>query len=411
MCVQCRQVYRARNVRLAQPRQVEAQPELLEQLTAMGFSEAGSRHALVRNDNNLDSALNLLTSMPPGWEPAPEPEPAPAAGNAEQSGDAAEAPAAGTDADEGSNAALPQAENEQPEAAENRASASGEQAAAESAGATSASTREAPGATEQAEAENADNSAAAVQAVTRAFQAALGAVEGEDDGPGLHRFEGMNQLLGTTERGGEAGDEEEENQGDGQQGAAGQEEEADGSDDELLAREDGEDYQVAQEDFLRRSEQLLDDISILDLQEGMRGIMSALGGGAGGVGAEDGNRMSGALPILSTGSGQGGIMDPLRLVDDMRWGNAFPGMLDGLDEDGDGGDLDEDDEFNDEDDDDGFHTETSYAEDEDDPDDDDAGEDEDQEDDMEEDEAEEDDDGIDNSAAGSVASYGSPTPH
>jgi hypothetical protein len=65
----CRAVYRARTVRLAAPRQVEPNAEHLSILSAMGFNEAAARHALVRNDNAMEAAINMLTTLPAGWVP------------------------------------------------------------------------------------------------------------------------------------------------------------------------------------------------------------------------------------------------------------------------------------------------------------------------------------------------------
>lgn len=385
----------------------------MEQLTAMGFSEAGSRHALVRNDNNLDAALNLLTSMPPGWEPAPEDTAAPTSG----------AEAAGRAADGAAGAAPREAENDQPAATESGASTmrdavSGSTEAAVSpvlpggAGEGAGGLWGEAGASEQDVVNFSDGSAAVaalVEAAARAIEPTVPATGDEAAvavggfaGPGDLRYDDAAEveLLLDAERRGVV-EVRQRGQEDGHEEGDQEDEGIDGMEDGAAHEEgDGEDYQAVQEDFLRRSEQLLDNMSMMDLQEGMRGIMSALGGGA-----EGGARMSGALPILSTGSGEGG-MDPLRLVDDMRWGNGFPGLLGGLmDENADEGGLDEDDEFND---DDGFHTETTYADEEDDPEEGEADEDDEDEDmEDEEDNAEEDaddDDGIDENVEGIAGS-------
>ena len=65
-------MYRARNVRLAQPQRIEPDGSHVETLRAMGFGEAAARHALSRCNNNVENAINMLTSLPAGWEPPPE---------------------------------------------------------------------------------------------------------------------------------------------------------------------------------------------------------------------------------------------------------------------------------------------------------------------------------------------------
>ena len=113
-------------MRLAAPRRVEPSPEHCELLQSMGFNGAAARHALVRFDNDLDAALNLLTSLPADWQPPPEAE-APAGEAADGSAAAVEAaPAAAEAAGQQSEAEGGAAEPAQAQSAASVASAAAE---------------------------------------------------------------------------------------------------------------------------------------------------------------------------------------------------------------------------------------------------------------------------------------------
>lgn len=303
--LRCRQVYHARRIRLAEPRQVEANPEHMELLVSMGFSERGARHALVRSDNNLESAINLLTSMPAGWEPHTDANIPAAAGDADTPDAEAEAHAGEV------NAGAQQ--HDQAGASIERQDTNGE-AEAMSGAAVSMGTG--------------GDGVADEPPMLQASATGSDVVSADEEQPllGTHASGGASAIeLSAVDMPGE----DNEPRSGLEQGAPG---DGDGGASELAVA----DVLQAQD-----SEHMpLDTPTMLELQEGMRGLMTALNATTAGMvndaaaagGGTGGGPMSGAMPILATGGGgdAASMLDPMRIVDEMRWGGAFPAMLGGL---------------------------------------------------------------------------------
>lgn len=270
----------------------------------MGFSEHGARHALVRSDNSLESAINLLTSMPAGWEPQTDaPVPA-AAGEADAQDAEAEAQAGEI------NATVQQ--HDQGGASIQHQDASGE--ADTMSGAAVSMATNGDGAPDEPPMPQASATGSDVDSADEE-QPLLGA----------HASGGASAIEMT------AVDMPGENSGRRvpAEGALG---DGDG---------DASEHAVADALQAEAAEHMpLDTPTMMELQEGMRGLMTALNAttagivndaAAGGVGT-GGGPMSGAMPILATGGGgdAASMLDPMRIVDEMRWGGAFPAMLGGL---------------------------------------------------------------------------------
>eukprot|EP00892_Ulva_mutabilis_P003830 jgi/Ulvmu1/1819/UM119_0037.1 len=294
-----RHVYNARTVRLAEPRQIEANPEHMELLISMGFTEAGARHALVRSDNSLEAAINLLTSMPAGWEPPLDAPAAASAAAADQEGAAQEQPVdvRPADSDEG--------------AAHHGQTADVDGGAASGAGVAVAAERDNvsdhPSVPRMSDTGSEELSADEEQPL-------LSTDAGDASSAGLRTD--AADTAGHSMRPSSAADHPAHIGGTNDAGEQ--------------AVTDA--LQAADADHLP-----MDTPTMMELQEGMRGLMTALGAttagiandvgtGAGGAG---GGPMSGAMPILATGGGgdAAGMLDPMRLVDEMRWGGPFPAML------------------------------------------------------------------------------------
>lgn len=281
-------------MRLAEPRQVEANREHMDLLVSMGFSEAGARHALVRSDNSLEAAINLLTSMPAGWEP-----PADAAVPAAQPGANSTATQHASGPDDASRG-----EQEQPSTVH-----SGE--------VDEVSIQPVAGVTGD---ENSDgNQASTAHGSSSSSDMPIG----DEEQPLL----GARSSAG-VDPGAAAEDINEEQLRNSNFSEVGRAGTFDGN------QPDADAHQADDVEHLP-----LDTPTMMELQEGMRGLMTALNATTGLVsdaavagGGTGGGPMSGAMPILATGGGNdsASILDPMRLVDEMRWGGALPAMLGGL---------------------------------------------------------------------------------
>lgn len=298
-------MYHARRVRLAEPRQIEANSEHMELLVAMGFSDGGARHALVRSDNNLEAAINLLTSIPAGWEPPTEAHDAAAEGDADVQ-DAAEPAQSGINGN-----AVDRSEQDAANLHDHEAgheAATGPRAGPDAVG-------DVDGASDDASVPQPSGTGSDVASADEEHP-----LLGIDSGSGRASARPGTAASGMPDSDSGLPDRVEEVvHGDSIGDAA----------EHIVA-------DVLQEDVEHLP---LDAPTMMELQEGMRGLMTALNATTAGIvndatggGGGTGGPMSGAMPILATGGGgdAAGMLDPMRLVDEIRWGGAFPAMLGGL---------------------------------------------------------------------------------
>lgn len=287
-------------MRLAEPRQIEANSEHMDLLVSMGFTELGAQHALVRSDNNLEAAINLLTSMPAGWEPLPD---APGTATAHVQGTAAVQPVAEqetTSQQQGGDAGRlngrdPDSESSADEGADVDAAANAEEGSDEA-------------------------------SLPRMSETGSDMLSADEEQP----------LLSAAAGHASSGDPSAEITGMARHDAR----QSRGSEHPSHAGGGGDSGEHVVTDVLQAADTdhlPLDTPTMMELQEGMRGLMTALGAttagiandGGAGSGGSGGGPMSGAMPILATGGGSdaAGMLDPMRLVDEIRWGGAFPAML------------------------------------------------------------------------------------
>jgi hypothetical protein len=357
----CRAVYGARNVLLAQPRQVEPSSEGMDTLTAMGFNDASARHALQRCDNNIEAAVNMLACLPAGWTP---PDTEASGTSAGGNRDSAPAPRGAAELERAN--VVPAAELPRspppvslaPDATDSQARVSlpvsvrSDRAHSESSG------RSLPGQTTldigSESAGPADRTASGVANVefedsvvlrTRSRHSSV-------DVPGLATSTDSDESTAAVEV-----TDGDDGNGD-RSGAGGFFSQSSGGDSANAPVGAPALLQAALEAAGERGDEEAMQ-ALLQGLAGMNQVVGALNGGVEGLDdslmsvlqrsasaeMEGAGRMTGALPILSMGGGAMNGLPSLHLNDDMRWEEVMPGFVDALmDEDFDSSDDEDADE-------------------------------------------------------------------